>query len=289
MNAPLTPEMEAAGLTPGAAPIAVLLPDPTQVFAQRARRLRELAPGHSLEAWLLFVAGLSEAQQQVTDALAGTPVPSLADCLHDSWRGILQQLLASPALVAPATAQAEMKRLAGATEAELNTLAEAVLGLSFSEAQLASLPFVAAALQVYWTRLAASLDPAALTRPAAGDLCPVCGSHPVASSIVAAGETVGMRYLDCSLCHTRWHHIRAKCTVCEGDQPVEYQVIEDSDGSVRAETCEQCHSYLKVLFPGKVTGLESTADDLASLGLDLLLDESGYQRAGVNLFMVGLG
>jgi FdhE protein len=54
------------------------------------------------------------------------------------------------------------------------------------------------------------------------------------------------------------------------------------DAAVRAETCEQCRCYRKILYQEKDSQVEPVADDLASLNLDLLLGQSGYHRASGN-------
>jgi FdhE protein len=51
---------------------------------------------------------------------------------------------------------------------------------------------------------------------------------------------------------------------------------------VRAETCEECHGYRKILYQEKDPAVEPVADDLASVNLDLLLGQSGYHRASGN-------
>jgi FdhE protein len=57
---------------------------------------------------------------------------------------------------------------------------------------------------------------------------------------------------------------------------------EVGGAAVRAETCEQCHAYRKILYQEKDTGVEPVADDVASVALDLLLSEEGYHRASGN-------
>jgi FdhE protein len=54
---------------------------------------------------------------------------------------------------------------------------------------------------------------------------------------------------------------------------------------VRAETCEACKSYLKIVYQEKGT-VDPVADDLATLALDILVDEAGYARSGPNLLLV---
>jgi FdhE protein len=55
---------------------------------------------------------------------------------------------------------------------------------------------------------------------------------------------------------------------------------------MRAETCDVCHSYLKIAYQEKDPHVDPVADDLATLSLDILADESGYARSGPNLLLV---
>jgi FdhE protein len=44
---------------------------------------------------------------------------------------------------------------------------------------------------------------------------------------------------------------------------------------------------VKILHQHKNVALDPVADDVASLGLDLLLREGEYRRGSVNLFLLG--
>ena len=110
------------------------LPD-LHPFAGRARRLRQLAVGHSLGDYLSFAATLA----------AG-----------DEW---------------------------------LETQADLLLAGDRQGLDVACAPVIGAALQVYWTRLAAALDPAWIARREAPGLYPVCGGPPVAGVVAAAMQT----------------------------------------------------------------------------------------------------
>jgi FdhE protein len=44
---------------------------------------------------------------------------------------------------------------------------------------------------------------------------------------------------------------------------------------------------VKILQQQKDPALECLADDVASLGLDILMKEQGYRRGGVNPFLMG--
>src|SRR5262245_8966665 len=58
-----------------AKPPFVQLPAPSRVLAKRAERLRALAPGHQLEAYLGFLAALTEAQLRVLTDLPDPEMP----------------------------------------------------------------------------------------------------------------------------------------------------------------------------------------------------------------------
>jgi FdhE protein len=97
----------------------------------------------------------------------------------------------------------------------------------------------------------------------------------------------GTRYCGCSLCGTLWNYVRIKCGLCASTAGIAYREIDGGPGSVKAETCESCGGYLKVMQQHKDPHVELVADDVASLPLDLLVREAGYRRGGVNPFLVG--
>ena len=67
---------------------------------------------------------------------------------------------------------------------------------------------------------------------------------------------------------------------------MQYLTIEqDGRRSADAETCDECKSYLKIFYQEKEPMLEAMADDLATLSLDLLVDEQGYRRSGPNFLL----
>ena len=63
--------------------------------------------------------------------------------------------------------------------------------------------------------------------------------------------------------------------------------MEGSDGHVRAETCDTCRGYVKILQQQQHPALDPVADDVGSLALDLLVRELGYRRGAVNPFLLG--
>ncbi|MGD0660675.1 MAG: formate dehydrogenase accessory protein FdhE [Syntrophorhabdales bacterium] len=156
-------------------------------------------------------------------------------------------------------------------------------GVDLDGPDAAYLPFVAAALQVHWTALAAGLDSTKIAPPGTPDVCPVCGFPPVAGVVRTDGEKARLRYLHCGLCNTEWHVVRVTCAACRESGRIAYYHVEGSDGSIRAETCEACRSYLKIVYREKSPEADPVADDLATLALDLAVEEAGYVSIGLNL------
>lgn len=272
------------------------LPDRAALFLRRAARFDELAAGHPLSGYLRLMAVLARAQQTVLD---GLPPQTIADDdmdraaahrmpvlpvsdhrRHRQWQTVLASLgerLAASADLPPALADL-LRQLRQTSAAALDEQADSLLAGRRERVDPASAPFLMAALQVCWTSLAAALDPARVAPLDVPGVCPVCGSLPVAS--IVRGE--GHRYLHCGLCATEWHLVRAKCSHCDAVEGVAYRFIEQHAGGVRAETCDHCGVYRKILLQEKDQHVEAVADDLASIALDVLVGEAGYHRAGPN-------
>ena len=89
-----------------------------------------------------------------------------------------------------------------------------------------------------------------------------------------------------SFCATSWRYVRAKCVHCGSTEKVSFRQLSGTS-FVRAECCESCKGYSKVFYVEKVKPVEPMADDLASLGLDVLIGEEGYARAP-NPFVLGI-
>ena len=269
-------------------------------FKDRAERFRQLAREHKMGEFLAFMARIADAQHAALQSFPSVSLPDANQLVQSrehgmpplaarnwkrdpAWRDAVHKIAAVVATVAPTPAQETIARIGNMTNDELEKLADAVLD-GHAELDLAAAPFIVAALQVYWAHMAVTLGNAAFARTDMPNLCPVCASAPVAS-IVRIGSEHGLRYLHCSLCGTEWHMVRTKCSNCESTKGIAYYAIEGDKGAVKAEACEECGSYLKILYLDKDPYLDPTADDLASLALDILLDESGVQRSGPNLFL----
>lgn len=288
-------------------PPFAIAPVAETIFGARATRFDELATGHSQGDWLRFLGALSRAQHEALQVFPAVPLPDAAaleqaaqhmmpplpanawSC-DPAWQATLHLLVNNLQKKLPGAARVVGERLKAASSAELEALATRTLDLApeSDEDRAASL-FVAAALQVYWTAMASRLAPDALARLDTKGVCPCCGSLPVASVVRVGGgqgEVANLRYLHCSLCNTQWNLVRVACAACDDNGSIAYQSLEGHYPAVRAETCEACHGYLKILYPEKDPAADPVADDLATAALDLLLDEAGYERTGPNLFLL---
>ncbi|WP_295998152.1 formate dehydrogenase accessory protein FdhE [Rugamonas sp.] len=306
----------------------LLLPQAASAFAARAARLRQLAGGAvggtpvdaTLGGYLLLMAALVDAQAAVSVALPRDAVtlPPLADMQQalahrmplipvggerdPVWRRIFSSLLdrLDSLAAAPPQLSAVLGELRGLDAAALDACADAVLAQDGAAVNALHAPFVAAALQVLWTVQAGMLHQLDVPVLETGTLCPVCGSHPVASAIRIGGQSQGYRYLQCGICTSEWHMVRVKCSTCESNSQIAYRSLDAIDAAAlaqtakprskandpkkvaRAETCEDCHSYRKIFNQEHDYYIEPLADDLASLTLDLLVSAAGYDRASGN-------
>lgn len=276
---------------PAPGPIAPLrLPDPARLFGERAERFSFLARGHPAAPFLELLARAARGQQVAAHEVPAGPAPGplegrpldRARLPRDpSWRAVLRTVLTGcRGGDLPAPARGALDRLARATDAELEARARAVL--SDAPDDLAVAPFVGAALQVQFTRLAAGLDARAV-RPATTD-CPVCGAPPVAGVVLGDDRA---RYLSCGLCAARWHLPRIRCAACDESDAISYLELEGAPAGVKAEACDRCRSYVKLFDLQDLPGAEPVADDAATIVLDLLMGERGYHRAGQNLLAPG--
>jgi len=284
--------------------IPAFRPVPADVFVERAQRLGIIACNHALEPYLRFTAALSVAQAQVLQSLPPVPLPdeqTVARCLEHglpvlsvdghrrsaAWRDALALItgrLDGNAL--PGQASEVLKRLRGVGAERLEGAASDLLEGAYTELDAGEAPFIAAALQVYWVKMALQLGERATANPAQIGLCPVCGSHPVASVVRVGGAQQGLRYLVCSLCASEWHMVRVKCSACGSTKGISYFNIETASEAIKAECCDECKTYLKIFYLEKDTAMVPAADDLASLALDMLVDQEGYSRIGPNLLFL---
>ena len=299
----------------------------TAVFTERASRLRDLADGKvagiafnpALSGYLELMSEVALAQADIAHSLSeenlAMPDQKSLDLALDHmmppltaqlkrppiWRTILNDLidkLLDNSKGERAELNAALTALSKQNEADLEDQANAVLAQRNEDVNPAHAPFIAAALQVLWTSRAAKLKPQEVPMLETFTLCPVCGSHPVASLIRIGGQSQGYRYLTCGMCATQWHMVRVKCVSCEKNGKISYQGLDPIDALepaaapvnkandprkyARAETCDDCHCYTKIFNQEHDYNAEPFADDLASLTLDILVSEAGYTRGNIN-------
>lgn len=281
----------------------VRLPDPATLFALRAHRFHSLATEHQLGPYLNFLGQLSGIQHNLQDGLPEPDMPS-AEALararehamppldrtrftaDEAFDTTLARLFdQAKDMEMPDAARAALERAATASEGQRAEMAGAVLADRIPVEALADHIYVAAALQVHFARLAARLEPKSLV-PVGDGACPACAGPPVASLIVGWEGAHNTRFCVCSLCATNWNYVRIKCCLCGETGGIGYQHLEH-DKHVRAETCDNCKSYVKVMQQVANPALDPVVDDVASLALDLMVRELGFRRGAVNPFMLG--
>lgn len=301
---------DVGGLKPGtilgevAKPSFAVLPDPSVLFLNRSKRFAALAPSHELGSYLTFLAKVAQAQHDVGQ---DSPYPTLppfdriGQALEHGMPPVSRTMfepdeaaLAAIDLLLERLAAAEIpgetaavvEKLRAAPTHERGGRAAAALKDIEPGSDLAQRSLVAAGLQVHFARLASLLDANDLKFVAEG-ACPVCGSAPATTSVVGWPKAYNTRFCTCSLCATMWNVVRVKCVLCDSTDATTFRSIEGKPDTVKAETCEKCRGYVKILYQVNDPALEAVADDVATLGLDLLLTEEGWKRGGQNPFLLG--
>ena len=282
----------------------IRLPERAGPFAARARRLRQLAGagaiGQSIGDYLQLMAAVADAQEGTLTTL-DPRLPDVAELARSrthrmppiearswprepAWRALAAQLAERVAAAAdiPESARKELAEVRNLPPEWLEAQADALLSDRRGEIELAVAPFVMAALQTYWAGLASRLSEEVVPALEVPGVCPACGTLPVASVVRVDRRSQGYRYLHCALCATEWHLVRVTCSHCQGTEGIAQHSIEGGPEAIRAESCDQCHTYRKILYQENDVSVEPVADDLASLALDLLMGEAGYHRGSSN-------
>lgn len=274
------------------------------VFEERANRLRQLAAKSAIGGYLSLMAHVAEAQHDALAKYKTLPgaTPEAIDLAQahgmpplqaTGWQRDPQWLAILADILAHVEKQADMnemvKEITQSMAADikndpalLESLADAVLARFDEAIDTARAPFVMAALQVYWTRLAIDFKVDDLPVITPFGVCPCCGSLPVSTIVRIGGSREGMRYATCSLCTTEWHIVRVTCTHCEDTQKINFHSIEGGSEAIKAESCGKCNTYRKIFYQEKDQMVDAVADDLASVELDVLMGEAGFFRVNDN-------
>jgi FdhE protein len=287
-----------------AKPPFAVLPNPSSLFLTRSQRLITLAPQSQLEPYLSFLSVVTRAQHDIQPALPAVSLPSfdrIAQALDHGMPPLSRTLsdLSGAAQVAvdclldripvrnvpPATSAAIQNLRAAPFEQRQAMMAAALDGSSASET-VAEAVLLLAGLQVHFARMAAMLNAQDL-KLIAEAVCPACGSAPMSSSVVGWPMAHNTRFCTCSLCGTMWNVVRVKCLLCSSTESINFRSIEGERDTIKAETCDKCRGYVKILYQVHDHNLEPLVDDVATLGLDMLLAEEGWKRGGRNPFLMG--
>lgn len=285
------------------APPFVQLPDPGVLFAERAARLRLLGSVSPLKPYLEFIADLSEAQSDIAAGLGPVTVPhgnergrefgmpsiDRADAISEAALDIIFDRLFERArmIAKPQDAADALERVANSDADERRRMIEAIFAGLLPPEAIAEHIYIWAGLQLHFTRLASTLDPKSV-KPVADGVCPTCGSMPSSSMVVGWHGAHGARFCSCSVCNTLWHYVRIKCVCCGSTKGIGYKEVEDGGGIIKAETCDECQSWVKIIYQQLSTDADPIADDVANLGLDMLMRETSYRRGGFSPLLAGL-
>lgn len=288
-----------------AKPPFAVLPDPSSLFLDRAKRLATLAPGHELEPYLRFVGTVTQCQHDIQASLPEARLPAfdkIGQALEHGMPPLSRSLIAPDgvvdatinALIArladvsiPAQTAAALESLRSATAEDRAALVTDILhDKALAEDDLARRVLVTAGLQVHFARLAAQLNADDL-KPVADGVCPSCGTGPMTTSVVGWPKAHNTRFCTCALCATMWNVVRVKCVLCSSTEGITYRSVDGKPDTVKAETCDKCKRYVKILYQVNDHTLEPFADDIASLGLDMLLADEHWKRGGQNPFLLG--
>ena len=279
----------------------LLFSNPKNLYQRRAARLRELAQDHPLADYLLFAAAIADAQLALLESIPIPQDPRLQALSGEQlankpldvknwqrdpvWRKLLTALLEKLKPSANDQILTTIEWLEKAADSELEELADNVLAQEFATISSDKAVFVWAALSLYWLQLVQQIPHNAKQESTENlHCCPVCNTAPTAS-LVHFGSQQGLRYLHCALCESEWNMVRSQCSNCGQNKELDYWSIDDYMAAIRSESCGSCKSYLKIMFQEKEPKVEVIADDLASLFLDMEMEEKGFMKSGLNPFI----
>lgn len=106
--------------------------------------------------------------------------------------------------------------------------------------------------------------------------CPICGKEPKIGEI---RQEEGFRYLFCSQCGYEWNYRRIKCPFCGNEEhdSLAYFTVEGEE-RYRVDVCNVCKRYIKMVdFRELNREANLDVEDIATLHLDILANEEGYE------------
>jgi len=110
--------------------------------------------------------------------------------------------------------------------------------------------------------------------------CPVCGSLPSLNLLKGEG---GKRYSLCSYCGYQWRIARLSCSVCSNKEPGSLKYFYgEGEEAYRIDLCDKCNHYIKTIDYRNLEESDPSLEDLATLHLDVLAAQKGYERSVSN-------
>jgi FdhE protein len=110
--------------------------------------------------------------------------------------------------------------------------------------------------------------------------CFICGAEATLGELRENGQVMHLR---CGQCGADWQSRRLRCIFCgnENHGTLSCLYSEDQLEKMRIEACDSCRGYLKVITSFSPTPPEMLpVEDLATLHLDYIAQERGYERKG---------
>jgi FdhE protein len=123
------------------------------------------------------------------------------------------------------------------------------------------------------------LTPIAEGMPWERGQCFICGAG---AALGELQENNLVKHLRCGQCGADWVFPRLQCMYCgnEDHNTLGYLYTEKQREKMRVEVCNKCNGYLKVISSFAPTPPEMLAiEDLATVHLDYIAQEKGYERA----------
>ena len=121
--------------------------------------------------------------------------------------------------------------------------------------------------------LAARLDPTRSSRSATAP-APPAAARRHASMVVGWHGADGARYCACALCGTLWNYVRVKCALCALDQGHPLSGDRRRPRHDQGRNLRRLPRLRQDPLPAEGSLPRTVADDVASLGLDLLMRET---------------
>jgi formate dehydrogenase accessory protein FdhE len=115
--------------------------------------------------------------------------------------------------------------------------------------------------------------------------CFICGACAIFGEL---RENHLVKHLRCGQCGADWPFRRLQCLYCgnEDHHTLGYLYAEPDHERMRAEVCETCKGYLKIIISFAPTPPDMLAvSDLSTLHLDYIAQERGYTRPPVQAEM----